>query len=86
MGELEGDRNIPCLGERQDSVTPAGQRQTVPAQLFAPLPVPLFLTAAALAFLIPRGLGSRKVTLVLLVGSKGMVLFGLVHVPKMKDY
>jgi hypothetical protein len=33
MGELEGDRNIPC-GEGQDSVTPAGQRQTVPLSCF----------------------------------------------------
>lgn len=25
MGEREGDRNIPCSGKGQDSVTPAGQ-------------------------------------------------------------
>lgn len=61
-------------------MTPAGQRQ-----LFSPLPVPLFLTAAALAFLLSRGLGNRKVTLVLLLGSKGKVFLGLVHVPEMKD-
>lgn len=55
----------------KDSVTPAGQRQAVLLSCL-PLPVPLFLTAAALVFLLPRGgLGNRNVTLVLLVGSKG---------------
>lgn len=76
--------NLPFFGGWAGPVTPGGQwRQPVPSAL----PVPLLLTAAALAFLLPGGLGgSGKLFLVLLGGKQGEgCILGLVHIPKMKD-
>lgn len=80
-GRLEGDRKPSLLRGGAEFRDSSWSVAACPAQLFSPLPVPLVLTPAALAFLLLRGLrtGSYFGT----IGGKGKGFLVLVHVPKM---
>lgn len=75
MGKLEGDRYLPCLGEGQDSVTQLVSGSLSRPAVF-PMLVPLTLTPAALAFLIPSGLGTGKLLWYYWWEGEGFLGFG----------
>lgn len=75
MGELEGDWVPSLLGglspsRARDSANDSSLSPLDSVTPALPVPVPFFLTAAALTFLLPGGLSGRGKLFLVLLGGK----------------